>query len=58
MGRLFIFCIIKILPLCNMKGEAAMGEVIVSVAIGGSLVLAGILMNLKLRREEKNIKNK
>ena len=35
-----------------------MGEVLVSVSIGGCLVLAGILMNLHLRREEKGLKKK
>ena len=35
-----------------------MGEILVSVTIGGCLVLAGILMNLHLRREEKSLKKK
>ena len=33
-----------------------MGEVIVSVIIGGCLVVSGILMNLYLKREEKKLK--
>ena len=32
-----------------------MGEILVSLAIGGFLVAAGILMNIHLRREEKSL---
>lgn len=32
-----------------------MGEIIVSIAIGGCLVISGIAMNLILRKEEKKI---
>ena len=35
-----------------------MGEVLVSVSIGGCLVLSGVLMNRYLRREEKKLKDK
>ena len=34
-----------------------MGEVLVSVAIGGCLVLSGILMNRHLKQEEKDLEN-
>ena len=42
------------LPL-NQKGGVTMGEILVSLAIGGFLVAAGILMNIHLRREEKSL---
>ena len=34
-----------------------MGEVIVSVVIGGCLVLAGVIMNVYLKYEEKSLKD-
>ncbi len=33
-----------------------MGEIILSIAIGGCLVVAGVIMNVYLSREEKKIK--
>ena len=35
-----------------------MGEVLVSIAIGGCLVAAGIMMNIHLSKEEEKIKKK
>ena len=35
-----------------------MGEIIFSVCIGGFLAVAGILMNVVLRREEKQLREK
>lgn len=32
-----------------------MGEIILSICIGGSLALSGLLMNLALSREEKTL---
>lgn len=32
-----------------------MGEIIVSIAIGGCLVVAGVIMNVCLSREEKKV---
>lgn len=32
-----------------------MGEIIVSIAIGGCLVISGIVMNLFLRKEEREV---
>ena len=35
-----------------------MGEVIVSIVIGGCLVAAGIIMNVYLKHEEKSLQQK
>ena len=32
-----------------------MGEIIVSIAIGGCLVVSGVLMNIYLKKEEKEM---
>lgn len=32
-----------------------MGEIILSIAIGGCLVVAGIIMNVYLKNEEKKV---
>lgn len=32
-----------------------MGEIIVSIAIGGCLVVAGVIMNVYLGREDKKV---
>ena len=56
-GARYSFFIISVepeLPL-NGKGGVTMGEILVSLAIGGFLVAAGILMNIHLRREEKSL---
>ena len=35
-----------------------MGEILVSVSIGGCLVLSGVLMNRYLKKEEEKFKEK
>ncbi len=35
-----------------------MGEIIFSICIGGFLAIAGVLMNVVLRKEEKQLKEK
>ena len=41
--------------MCPAERRILMGEIILSIAIGGCLVVAGVIMNVYLSKEEKKV---